>query len=286
MTVSLSIDGNDLRITSSSGKKIDRWDSIGLPPQLLREGLITDTTRMAQFIKETLNERKLSTKRVRWALPSIGSTSQIITLPQAGKGNLTVTIEREARRALSVSPETSYLYWQLLPGTGTQHRAYAVAVPKELTETLIRTCQIAGVTIENIELKSLALSRAINQKDAILTHGEVNSVEMVIMIDSLPTLMRGVWLREKDMDAGRVTALLLQQLASTIEYYNDMNRSSPLPANVPIYLTGESALNPQLAQRVSALSGRTVAPLEPPLSYPPNFPVALYMANIGLILKS
>ena len=97
--------------------------------------------------------------------------------------------------------------------------------------------------------------------------------------------MRGIWLREKDLDAGRVAALLLQQLASTIEYYNDMNRASPLPTDVPVYLTGEAALNPELAQRVSTLSSRTVAPLKPPLTYPENFPVALYMTNIGLILK-
>ncbi len=286
MTVSLSIDGNDLRIISSSGKKIDRWDSIGFPPNLMREGLITDNAGMAQFIKDALGERKLSPKNVRWAIPSIGSNSQIIDLPPAGKANLEATVQREARRVLSVSPETSYLYWQLLPSAGTQQRVYAVAIPKELTQALIQTCQTAGVTIDSIDLKSFALCRAINQKDAILAHGEVNSVEMVIMMDSLPTLMRGIWLREKNLDAGRVTALLLQQLASTIEYYNDMNRSNPLPANVPIYLTGESALNPELAQRVSALSGRTVAPLEPPVSYPPNFPVALYMTNIGLVLKS
>ena len=109
---------------------------------------------------------------------------------------------------------------------------------------------------------------------------------MIVMLDSVPSLMRGIWLREKKMDAGRVTALLLQQLASTIEYYNDMNRSNPLPASVPIYLTGEAALDPELSQRVSTLSGRTVAPLEPPVSYPANFPVALHMTNIGLILKS
>jgi len=65
-----------------------------------------------------------------------------------------------------------------------------------------------------------------------------------------------------------------------------MNRSNPLPASVPIYLTGEVALNPELAQRVGALSGRTVAPVESPLSCPAHFPVALYMTNIGLILKS
>ena len=269
MTVSLSIEGNSLRIISSSGKKIDKWDSVSFSPELVREGVITDTTGMAQIIRETLKERKLSTKNVRWALPSIGSTSQIITLPQVGKASLEATIQREARRALSVSPETTYLGWQLLPGAGTQQRVYAVAVPKDSLQGLIETCQIAGVTVEKIDLKSLALARAIDQKDAIIAHGEVNSVEMIIMIDSLPGLMRGIWLREKDLDAGRLTALLLQQLASTIEYYNDMNRSQPLPTSVPIYLTGEAALNPELSQRVSAISGRTIAPLKPPLSYPP-----------------
>ncbi len=286
MSVTLSIDGNSLRIVSSSGKKIDKWDIVAIEPHLVREGLITDAALMAQIIKQTLNERKLSTKNVRWALPSIGSSSQVITLPSTSKASLGVTVEREVRRVLSVSPETSYLYWQPLPSVGDQRRVYAVAIPKESVQGLIQTCQNAGVTIGSIDLKSLALARAINQKDAIIAHGEINSVEMIIMLDSVPGLMRGIWLRERDLDTGRVTALLLQQLASTIEYYNDMNRSNPLPVDVPIYLTGEVALDPELAQRVGTLSGRKVAPLEPPLSCPDHFPVALYMINMGLILKS
>ncbi len=286
MTVSLSFEGNSLRITSSSGKKIEKWDSVSFDPQLVREGLITNPASLAQIIKQALGEGKLSTKNVRWSLPSVGSSSQVITLPQASKTSLEVTVQREARRVLSVSPETSYLHWQLLPSSGGEKKVYVVAIPKDAVQGLVQTCQLAGVTIGSVDLKSLALARAVNQKDAIIAHGEVNSVEMIIMLDSLPSLMRGIWLREKDMDTGRVTALLLQQLASTIEYYNDMNRSSPLPASTPIYLTGEAALNPELAQRVSTLSGRTVAPLEPPLSYPAHFPVALYMTNLGLILKS
>jgi len=286
MTVSVSIDGNSLRIVSSSGKKIDKWDSVDFEPKLMREGSIVDTAAMGKVLKEALTERKLSTNNVRWALPSVGISSQVLTLPQVKKGSLEATIQREARKVLSVSPETSHLYWQMLPDTESERRVYAVAIPREMIQSLIQTCQGAGVTIGSIDLKSLALARAVNQKDAIIAHGETNSVEMVIMLDSVPSLMRGIWLREKDLDTGRLTALLLQQLASTMEYYNDMNRTNPLSSSVAIYLTGEATLNPELAQRVSTLSGRTVAPLEPPVSYPAHFPVALYMANLGLILKS
>jgi hypothetical protein len=286
MSVALSIDGNSLRIVRASGKKVDKWDTVGLESQLVREGLITDAARMAELMKQALSERKLSAKNVRWALPSIGSSSQVITLPQGSKANLEVVVQREARRILAVSPETSYLSWQPLPSTGGQQRVYAAAIPKESLQNLIGVCQSAGVTIGSVDLKGLALARAVDKKDAIIAHGEINAVEIVIVVDSLPTLMRGMWLREKNPDTAKVTALLLQQLASTIEYYNDMNRTNPLSADVPIYLTGETALNAELAQRVGSLSGRTVASLEPPLSYPDHFPAALYMINLGLILKA
>lgn len=286
MTVSLSFEGTNIRIVGSSGKKIEKWDSVSFNPQLFKEGSITDTKAMAQVIKQALSERKLSAKNVRWAIPSMGSSAQIITLPEAGNVKLETVIEREARKVLSVSPETNYLFWHMLPGTGSARQFYAVAIPREPVQNLIQTCQLAGVTIESIDLRPLALGRAVNQKDAIVAHGEMNAVEMLIMLDSVPSLMRGIWLRERNLDADRVTALLLQQIASTIEYYNDMNRTAPLPTAIPIYLTGETTLNPDLTQRVNTLSGRTVGKLEPPLSYPEHFPVALYMANLGLILKS
>ena len=81
MTVSVSIDGDSLRIVSSSGKKIEKWDSVSFDPRLVSEGLITDTTPMAVILKQALSEMKLSARNVRWALPSIGSSAQIITLP-------------------------------------------------------------------------------------------------------------------------------------------------------------------------------------------------------------
>ena len=50
MTVALSIDGNGLRIVKSSGRKVEKWDTVGLEPQLIKEGLITDTARMSEII--------------------------------------------------------------------------------------------------------------------------------------------------------------------------------------------------------------------------------------------
>jgi hypothetical protein len=286
MTVSISLDGASIRIVGASGKKIEKWDSVSLDPQLVREGIITDTKAMAEVIKQALAERKLSAKNVRWAIPCIGASAQVVTLPEAGKMKLEALVEREVRKVLSVSPETSYLNWQMLPDSGSARQVYAVAIPRELIENLIQTCQLAGVTISSIDLRTLALGRAITQKDAIIAYGDMNAVEILVMLDSLPGLMRGVWLRERDLDADRVTALLLQQLASTIEYYNDMNRSAPLPTTVPVYLTGEATLSPDIAQRVGTLSGRTVGELQPPFTYPEHFPAALYMVNLGLLLKS
>ncbi len=286
MSVSLSIDGNSIRIMSSSGRKIDKWGSVSFTPQFVREGVISNTVEMAEILKQALAETKISNKNVRCSLPSIGSTSQVLTLPQIRKSSLQVTVQREARRVMSISPETNYIYWRLLPDGGGEQRAFVLATPKEPLQRLIETCRAAGVTIKTIDLKPLALARAVNRKDAIIAHGEVDSIEIIIAIDSLPSLMRGIWLRDKSLDADKITALLLQQIASVIEYYNDMNRANPLPADVPIYLTGEVALNPELAQRVSTISGRTVADLEPPVTYPTDFPVAQYMTNIGLILKS
>lgn len=286
MGVSLGIDGNSLRIVSFSGKKIDKWDSVGFAPQLVKEGLISNIAEMAQIIKQALTERKLSPKNVRCSLSSIGSTSRILELPQIRKSGVEVTIQREARRVMSISLDTNYLYWQLLPEGGPKQQVFVLATPKEPLQRLIQTCQNAGVTIGTIDLKPLALARAVNRRDAIIAHGEVDSIEITITINSLPSLMRGNWLRGESLNTDKITALLLQQIASTIEYYNDMNPTNPLPTDVPIYLTGEVALSPELAQRVSAISGRTVANLEPPVSYPAYFPIAQYMTNIGLILKS
>ncbi len=284
--ITLNIEGISLRVLSFSGGRVESWVSVPFNPRFVRSGFVAEPDGLGQVIKGVLEEKRIGRGRVVCALTGLGSVSRVLTLPKVSKGDLGEVVTREARRVMGISPETSQVFWQPLPGGEARQRVYVLAVPKEPVVSLVEAVRASGRRPWLVDLKPLALARAVNRRDAIIANGDGNSVEIVIIVDDVPTLMRCVFLGGEMLDSERATINLIEELTRSIAFYNDTNRANPLPSDLPIYLTGEAAESPHLASTVASLTGRPVGSLMPPLPCPPELPLAEYMVNIGLVLRA
>lgn len=284
--LSLSIEGTTLRLLSSNGDSVEAWDSVPFNPRFIRNGYVADPEGLGQVLKNALEERKLTKGKVVCALSAVGTTSRILSLPKVDKGQLGSIVQREARRVVGGSLDDSYLHWRALPIKTTQQEVYLLTVPKEPLHALMKAMATAGIKPRLIDLKPLALMRAVNRRDAIIANGESNSVEVVIVIDDVPTLIRSAFLGEELLSSDYAVGRISDELVRTIAYYNDSHREEPLDPELPIYCTGAVAGSIPFAINVATLTGRPIQPLEPPLRYPAELPVAHYMVNMGLVLKA
>ncbi|MBE0415121.1 MAG: pilus assembly protein PilM [Dehalococcoidia bacterium] len=283
--ISLSIEGTTLRILTFTKGSVEAWNSVPLDPKFLAMGHVVDPQGLGGVIKNALEGRDSLTGRVVCALPGLRTMSRLISVPKVGKKELPEVISREVRRLMAVSEADNYLHWQSIPAETDLMRFFVLAVPKEPLHALMEALREAGLKPRAIDLKPLALMRAVNKKDAIIANGESNSVELVIVVDDVPTLMRSVFLGEGVVSQDYAVSRISDELGRTIAFYNDTNPDNPLDPEVPVYLTGAAASGVSFALNVTALIGRPVQPLDPPLPYPENFPVAEFMVNLGLILK-
>jgi len=281
----LSIEGTTIRITASRGDAITGWLSVPIAPRYFRNGYIADSQNVGQAISSALREAGLRRGSVVYALPGFQTLTRVINLPQAARRNLDTVVEREARRLMPFSTENSHLFWQRLPPQRGQERVYAVTVPKEPLATLTDAMQRAGLRPRAVDLHPLALARGINRSDGIIVHGENNSFEVIIMVEGIPSLVRSTFLGEQPSDLESVASRLTDELARTIAYYNETNQDNPLDPALPIYITGELAAVSRAADEITAITGRSVAPLEAPLRCPPELPLPQFMVNLGLALK-
>jgi hypothetical protein len=78
---------------------------------------------------------------------------------------------------------------------------------------------------------------------------------------------------------------LLRELPFTIDYYNRTYRDAQLDPEAVVYFSGELALDPKLAMEITEVTGREVVGVEPTEEYPPNFPMAQFLTNVGLMLR-
>ncbi|MCK4697668.1 MAG: pilus assembly protein PilM, partial [Dehalococcoidia bacterium] len=283
--IALSIEGTDLRLVSFYKDSIESWDSVSFNPELFEMGRVADPEGMGEVIKSALEGREVSQSRVVCAPPGLRAISRVIGMPKIGTRELEIAVPLEGRRLMMVSEEENYLHWQAIPTETNQIQIFVLAVPKEPLLDFMKVLRVAGVKPHALDLKPLALMRAVNQKDAIIANGESNSMELVIGVDDVPVLIRSVFLGEEVVTPDYAVGRISDEIRRTIETYNESNTDNPLDPEVPIYLSGATAASVPFALNVAALTGRTVQPLEPPIHYPEDFPLAEFMVNVGLILK-
>ena len=283
--ISLSIEGTELRVLSFYRNSVESWASVPFSADLLRVGQVADSEGFAGVIKSALADEALVNSRVVCAIPGLRTMSRIIGLPKVSKAELDAAVSREARRLMAISLEENNIYWQTLTTKTDEMQIFVLVVPKEPIDDFIAALQEAGIMAHAIDLKPLALVRAVNKQDAIIVNGESNSMELVIVVDDVPVLMRSVFLGEGVVSEDYAVGRIGDELGRTIAFYNESNIDNPLDPEVPVYFTGAVASGLPFALNVSALIGRPAQPLDPPLAYPEGFPVAEFMVNMGLILK-
>ena len=284
-SLAFTIEGLALRMLAFSGKKIESWHSVALSPGLLKDGLISAPDRVAKVMAEAVQEKKLPRKGVLSALPSAGSTSHVLTLPRVGGGGLEQVVQREVKRVMPGTANADYIYWQELPGKMARKEVYALAVPRSNVLNLVDACQAAGMKIKGIELKPFSLARAVNCKEGVIVHGEVDSIEIVVVQDSFPGAFRNIAIKETAPTGEVAIQNMLRELPFTIDFFNRTHAEAALSREAPVYLSGELALSAELEYRVADATGRSVASVEPQVTLPPDFPLAQYMAHIGLMLR-
>ncbi len=285
--MSFTIESMTLRMLIYSGKKIESWYSVPLPGNMVREGLVVTPEAVGSIMEEAIRENDIPKRGVITAVPSSGSATQTINLPGVKKGGLKDMISREIKRAMPGSQDVDFVYWQVLPenGGGKRQQVYALAVPRSNVVGVVDACRACGVTLRGIELKPFAMVRAVDCTEGIIVHGEVDSVEVVIVEKSFPALFRCIPVKDASPSAEEAAQNLLRELPFTIDYYNRSYRDAKLTPEVPVYLSGELALDPKLAMDVTETTGREVIGVEPKVECPPNFPLAQFLTNVGLMMR-
>jgi hypothetical protein len=137
-----------------------------------------------------------------------------------------------------------------------------------------------------MDLRPIALARAIGRPDAIVANLEEGSLDLVVVAQDVPALVRSLPLPSSEVsDRDAAQERLIGELERTLAYYDETNPDQPLDPDTPLYLTGNLAAGIALAERVRAATRHPIGRLTGLPPYPDDLPVGDYLVNIGLALK-
>ncbi len=283
--LTLSIENDSVRAVLTKGRQVVKWGTRPLQNGWVRDGLVSEIQEVGAAIDRLLTDQQLPRRQVAVAITGLRAIFRILTFPKMSSSLLASTVMREAKREIPVPLEEVYLSWQILADRGALQEVFLVSVPRELVDASMQALRLANIRPRLMDLKPLALARAINKSHAVAANFEADCLETVIVANDTPVVMRAVTLIGESQDAAEHTRRMVDELSRTVRFYNDSHKDAALPADTPIYLTGALAQNADLRDTVEGCLSYPVGVLEPPFRYPPAFPVALYMINLGLALK-
>lgn len=285
--LTLSVETMSLKLLASRGNRVLAWSTAPINPRFLKGGFVADPQGLASVIRAAVSEREFSHRhQVLASIPAFHSVCRTLELPNLSEVRPEVAIPQQARRDFGYSAENNILRWQRLASVGGRPRFFIVSVPREPVITLVETLKLAGLYPDRIETTTFALSRAVNQSQAIIVAVEPNSLDSIILKDGIPLATRSAFLGEGTQDSESVAPLATGALDNIVSFYNESYPDNPLPPDIPVYLFGTSlSLNPNIVSAVETALGRPVSEFEPPVLYPEHFLKAEFAINIGLMLR-
>jgi len=292
----INFEGNEIRFLVVQGKKAHSWRTKKIPPELMNQGYIHNPVSVGKIIQTTLKEIKAPKRVVITSVTGQRSVHRIMRIPNIQDKLLEETIRRKAKQEFAIPVEEADLSWRIITRANNQIVLYVLAVPNGIIDGQIETLRAAKIKPKVMDIKPLALQRLVNKKTSIIVNLESFSMGVIIIVNHIPILVRTIPLETGNLTNEAKIDLLSQELARTVKYYNESNKSNPLPEDTEVYLTGElfdfpyleSRLedSPNLAERLGSRTPYKISLPRPPLEIPPKLSVAKYAVNFGLALKN
>ena len=283
-TTTLNIEADSVRLAVAQKGRILQWAEKPIEPGLIQEGMVTDPLALGTIIGELITTSNAPRKRIITALTGMRAIPRILSLPRIQATLLDDTVRREARKEMPLALDNLYISWQKIGERGGQVQIYLLGVPRELLDKHMRALQAAGVQPIAMDLKPLALIRAVGKEEAVVADLEEESLTVVLVAESIPVIMRTFPL-EREMSLEVKIGRLVEEVTQTVLFYNDSHRGNPLHPATPVYLTGRAVNGSQVSENLRTMMDRPVEIPEPPMQVPPGFPLPSFMVNIGLAMK-
>ena len=285
LSVGLTYEGAVLKLLTCEGRRVLSWEAIPFDPRLISGTVVVEPYNLGRLVREAFDRRGLPTWRVHCALPAAGSLSRMVEVPRLGPRDRRRAVMNEAMRSLGVSPGRHYIYWQTVEEQADGQLVFVLAVPRDGMRSLIETMRAAGIRPRSVDITPLALARGVGMPDAIVLELDPRGVDLVVVIDEVPLLLRSVVFGEQALTLEEAQEAALELLTTELRRFEDVYVGSRVDRNVPIFLAGDLGAGLRLADRVRTATGHPLGRAAPMLDFPAEFPVADYLANAGLILK-
>lgn len=283
--LTLSLEATEVRLLIVRRQRVLRWDRLPLPAGVMRNGQVVQPMALGQVVARLVEKVNGPRRNAVVGLSGQRSLVRILNLPAVPPKLLDEAVRREARRELPLPLEELYLSWQVINDRNLSClQVFTLGVLRQTLDNCVVGLRGAGVRLTAMDLKPLALVRAVNLPDVLLADLEAEAGGVVLVRGFVPYIVRSFALpREAARPLAERADHLVVEMQRTLDFY-DSTLAANLPSWSPVVcLTG--ALGGEEAVRAQVGALWPLVEPTPPLPLPEELPLLPYLVNIGLALK-
>ena len=284
--ITLEISGTEIRLMEIEKGRVVKWASRYLEPGMFEEEIIPDPQALGTAVKQLMDSSDIKGRNVIASISGLYSLSRIMVVANPSGGAATQEAVREAaNEVIPFSEEELYLSWQTIGAIQGGQQVLVVGMPRDVVDSEVRALRSAGVNPRVLDLKAMALMRAVNREQAIILNIEPTSYDVAMVVGGVAEVMRTAAWQESGLSMDEKAEHLAVAVELTVGFYNSNHPAYPLDTAVPLFITGQMSGDLTLVEKIQDRVRYPIEWLAPPLEYPAHLPVSQYAVNIGLALK-
>ncbi|MFC2016444.1 pilus assembly protein PilM [Chloroflexota bacterium] len=285
--ITLEISSTDIRLIEVEEGRVIKWASHSLEPGIFEQESLLDARALGAVVRQLMTSSGIKGRDVIASVSGLYSLNRIVIV--SGPSGRVITqqaVLEAADEVISLPEDEFYLSWQTISTIeGGQNQVLVVGVPRDVVDSEVRALRAVGINPRVLDLKAMALARAVNREQALILNIETTSFDMVVVANGVVEVMRTIAWQTNDLSMEDKAEHLGVTLELTIGFHNSHHPGFPLDLATPLFITGQMSGDLSLIERLKDRIGYPIEPLAPSLECPADLPISQYAVNIGLALK-
>jgi hypothetical protein len=271
----------ELKIVQADGRRLTGRSEILLPEGAIQDGM--PSALLTAAIRGSIEASGLSARLARVAIADTGIAVRDFALPRMPREELANAVAFEGRRLLPLEANSFYYAWHAQP-IPTGQAIYLVAARREMIDAISVAVSEAGIQIERIDLKPLALARGAAVADGLVLEWGTSEATLVLMVAGRARFFRTFLLDAPSENIDAQLDELAFSVNALVRFMRTAAPDAPIGATTSLHLVGRAASVEAGFERAQQRFGFVVQPPAPSrFQAPADFPWQAHLAGLGLL---
>jgi hypothetical protein len=283
LRLGLDLGRRELKLVEGSRRRLRRHAE-----SLIAEGALVDgvpTSLLTAALRSAIAAGAFEAKTARVAISDTGVAVRDFRLPRLPLGELSMAVTFEGRRLVPMNAEDVYYAWHARADRAG-YAVYLVAARREMIDAVTAAVTAAGLIVERIDLKPLALARGAGATDGLILEWQTTEATLVLMVEGRPRFFRTFVLDAPPDDVDGQLDELAHSLNALVRFMRSAEPEVPIGPTTPLCIGGRFAFVDNGLQRAQERFEFAVQPPARRFRSPVDFPWQAHLTGLGLLRQS